>query len=110
MTSSPIPSLEVVNDRHSFGRELLDVTLSYLRWGYGALLVSCVAYAYYLAFQWSISSSVRLSTYLAAIATVLTLAVAGSLWRRTPTDYRLPSRLSRPTSESPKPRTVPRSR
>jgi len=110
MTSSPIPSIEVVDNRHSLGRELLDATLSYVRWGYGALLLSCVAYGYYLAFQWATSRSIRLSECLAAMATVFTLTVAGYLWSRRPAIYRLLTRLSRPTPESPKPHHAPRSR
>jgi hypothetical protein len=110
MTSSPIPVIEVASNRHSLGRVFMDATVSYLRWGYGALILSCVAYGYYIAVLWATSSSVRLSASLAAIATAFTLTVAGYLWLRRPAIYRLLSRLSRPTSESPKPHPASRSR
>jgi hypothetical protein len=77
MTSSPIPSIEISNTRHSLGRDILATTVGYLKWGYGALLLSLIAYGYYAAFQWPFPGSARLSSIsLAAIATALTLAVS----------------------------------
>jgi len=44
------PSSGVRNSR-SFLRELLATTVSYMKWGYGALLLSTIGYASYAAFK-----------------------------------------------------------
>jgi hypothetical protein len=110
MTSSPIPSIEIADTQHSFVRDILATTTSYMKWGYGALLLSLIAYGYCAAFQRITSGSARLSISLAALATALTLAVAARLWSRRPEiDFRSPQ-LTRPTPGSPEQRPAPRSR
>jgi hypothetical protein len=108
MISSPLASIQLATARPSFARKILDVTLIYLLWGYGALLLSCVAYSYYAAFQRTIPGSAWLSISLAAIATACTLAIIAFLRSRKTgqPSYRHPH----PTPGSPEQHSAPHSR
>ncbi len=78
MTSAPPFTPEKTNqDEPPFWRDLLTTTLSYMEWGYGALLLSFVAYGVYVGSKVS-----REWSFCIDVLELLALACAVWQWRQ----------------------------
>ena len=78
MTNSMTDSTATMEFRPPFWRELLNSTLSYLAWGYGALLLSFISYGAYVSYKWMARSP---HTFALALTALLTLRVVIAAYR-----------------------------
>jgi hypothetical protein len=75
MTANPILATAPLSEPRA-DRTLPETILSYLRWGYGGLVVSFIAYGFYLFFRSALSLAKDWSAVFAAVTAFSILVIA----------------------------------